>query len=101
MLIESLIKRVGGTHVQLGNDIYHFSNHIKDDPRHVCDVDDEDHIQTFLAIKEGYRIVKVPKKARPDPALAAQQIAADATKKEAEAKPAADPTAADAAAKAK
>lgn len=65
MLIESIIRRAKGTHVKLGDDIYHFFTHLKDDPRHVCQVEDEDHIQTFLAVKEGYRIAKVAKKAQP------------------------------------
>lgn len=65
MLIESIIQRAGGTRVPLGDDIYHFFTHIKNDTRHVCEVQDEDHIQTFLAIKEGYRLVKQPKKAQP------------------------------------
>lgn len=62
MLIESIIKRANGTHVKLGDDIYHFSTHIKGDPRHICEVNDDDHIQAFLAVKEGYRIAKLPKK---------------------------------------
>jgi hypothetical protein len=62
LLIESIINRAGGTFVKLGDDIYHFFTHIPGDNRHVCEVEDEDHIQTFLAIKEGYRLVKMPRK---------------------------------------
>ena len=67
MLIESIIQRAKGTYVPLGDDVYHFFTHIKGNPSHVCQVTDEDHIQTFLAIKEGYRIFKQPKKAEAEP----------------------------------
>lgn len=93
MLIESIIQRAGGTRVPLGDDIYHFFTHIKNDTRHVCEVQDEDHIQTFLAIKEGYRLVQQPKK----PKSAAEAAAMEA----ADPNGAADKSAADAAAKAK
>lgn len=58
MILESLIKRAEGSFVTIGKDVYHFFTHIKGDPRHLCEVTDEDHIQTFLAIKEGYKIAK-------------------------------------------
>lgn len=54
MLIESIIRRKGGTHVKLDNTVYHFAPS-KDEPRHLAMVDDADHIQTFLSIKDGYR----------------------------------------------
>lgn len=76
MLIESIINRDGGTFVKLGDDIYHFFTHIPGDNRHVCEVEDEDHIQTFLAIKEGYRLVKMPKKPKADAKPAEQPAAA-------------------------
>ncbi|WP_316159653.1 hypothetical protein [Bradyrhizobium sp. SZCCHNRI3042] len=58
MIIESLIKRAEGSFITIGKDIYHFFTHVKGDPRHLCEVTDEDHIQTLLAIKEGYKIAK-------------------------------------------
>ncbi|HRO00342.1 MAG TPA: hypothetical protein PLX43_02370 [Nitrobacter sp.] len=64
MIIESIIKRAAGTKVQLGDDLYHFFTHMKGSASHVCEVTDEDHIQTFLSIKEGYRIFKQPKPAK-------------------------------------
>lgn len=84
MLIECLIKRAEGTKVQLGDDVYHFFTHIKGKPEHVCEVEDEDHIQTFLAIKEGYRLVKQPKKAAVDTARveATADTATDAPEKD-------------------
>lgn len=53
MLIESLIQRANGTHVDLGGVVYHFSPR-KADGRHVAEVEDEDHVQRFLDIPEGY-----------------------------------------------
>lgn len=52
MLIQSKLKREGGTIVVLGDTEYHF----KDDGKgnHVCKVDDEAHIARFLSITEGY-----------------------------------------------
>lgn len=65
MLIESIIHRENGTRPTLGDTTYHFKPS-GNDPRHLAEVTDEDHIQTFLAIKEGYRIAKVaPKAAAP------------------------------------
>lgn len=63
MIIESIIRRAAGTKVKLGDDIYYFFTHMKGSASHVCEVTDEDHIQTFLSIKEGYRIFKQPKPA--------------------------------------
>jgi hypothetical protein len=100
MLIESLIKRPEGTFVTLGKDVYHFHNHIKGDPRHLCEVADEDHIQSFLAIKEGYKIAKPLKAAAPAAASSAPAktpAASGSTGKQAGAK-GADVTAATAAA---
>lgn len=82
MLIESIIRRPAAkTVVTLGKApnarTYTFAP-TKTDPRHVCDVTNEDDAQTFLAIKEGYRIPKaaasaaVPKPAA-KPALAVTQ----------------------------
>jgi len=55
MLIESIIKREGGTHVTLGENAYHFQP--REDGRHVADVQDDEDADTLLAITEGYRAV--------------------------------------------
>lgn len=57
MKIESIIKRASGTEVVLDRTRYVFLPIDKNDPQspHVCDVSDEDHVATFLRIKEGYR----------------------------------------------
>lgn len=59
MKIESILKRHGGTTVDLGHATYHFApesgNH--DDP-HVCDVEDEDDLAKLLAIPEGFRLAR-------------------------------------------
>lgn len=53
MIIECLLKRLGGSHVELGDKVYHFAPNDKE--HHVCAVEQEDHISTLLAIPEGYR----------------------------------------------
>lgn len=63
MLIESIIRRPKGTHVDLGDGVtYSF---LPDEAgRHVAEVDDDEHIAAFLRISEGYRLaraVKTPK----------------------------------------
>jgi hypothetical protein len=80
VIIESLIKREAGSFVTIGKDIYHFFTHIKGDPRHLCEVTDEDHIQTLLAIKEGYKIAKPLAKASAPLASAKQPQTAAASK---------------------
>lgn len=57
MLIESLIKREGGTEILMNDTIYHF----KDDGTgcHVCEVKDEKHSARFLEIPEGFAEVMV------------------------------------------
>lgn len=69
MLIECLIKRVGGTHVDLQGVHYHFRPALTGE--HVCEVQDENHVDLFLRIPEGYRIarknVKLAKGSAPDP----------------------------------
>lgn len=61
MLVESLIRRKKGTSITLGPAtaprIYNFVA-TAPDPRHLCDVTDEDDLGTLLAIKEGYRLAK-------------------------------------------
>ncbi|KFD27077.1 hypothetical protein [Sphingobium yanoikuyae] len=53
MLIESIIRRQGGSTVDLGSAKYHFRPDLEG--RHVAEVDDPAHIATLLAIKEGFR----------------------------------------------
>lgn len=54
MLIECILKRDGGTKVDLGDLTYHFAP--DSEGRHVALVADPDHIGRFLSISEGYRI---------------------------------------------
>lgn len=58
MWIESIIRRPAGTTVKLGDTTYRFVPYSSTDKRHLCDVENTDDAQTFLAIKEGYRIAK-------------------------------------------
>lgn len=57
MLIESIIRRNGGTKINLHGKIYHFQT-VGNDPRQVCEVSDPDDLQTMLSIKEGFRVAK-------------------------------------------
>jgi hypothetical protein len=52
MLIESIIKRKDGTKVEMGDEEYHF----KDDGKghHVAEVNNQEHIDRLLSIKEGF-----------------------------------------------
>ena len=58
MKIESLIKRSGGTFVDMEAPTkqYHFKPSDEDD-RHIANVDVEHHAKALLRIKEGYRAV--------------------------------------------
>ena len=58
MKIESLIKRSGGTFVDMEAPTkqYHFKPSEEDD-RHIANVDEEHHAKALLRIKEGYRAV--------------------------------------------
>ncbi len=58
MKIECILKRPGGTHAEIGGITYHFAPNA--DGAHVADVADNDHIQRFLGIPEGYRIYGTP-----------------------------------------
>jgi hypothetical protein len=56
MLIKSLLKREGGTVVDLEGVKYHFTPNINDD--HVCEVDDPAHIALLFAVdKDGFEEV--------------------------------------------
>jgi hypothetical protein len=53
MKIESIIRRVNGSTVILGDNKYSF---VADgDGRHVCEVENEAHVARLLSIKEGFR----------------------------------------------
>lgn len=54
MKIECKLKRNGGTKVDIGGIEYHFEP--LSDGAHVSEVENADHIDTFLAIGEGYRV---------------------------------------------
>lgn len=81
MLIRSKLIRPDGTHVVLGKGAdarkYHFKplDPKKPDVDHACEVESQEDIATFLAIKEGYEIhpteIKAKKPAAPAPAPAA------------------------------
>jgi len=54
MKIECILKREGGSVVDLGGIEYHFEPVA--DGAHVADVADEAHIDRFLSISEGYKL---------------------------------------------
>jgi len=54
MKIQCILKRKGGTRASIDGIEYHFKP--QEDGAHVADVQDNDHIQRFLSIPEGYRI---------------------------------------------
>lgn len=56
MKIESIIRRATGSTVVLGKTTYRF---LPDETkRHVCNVEDDDHIDRLLSIREGFRAVE-------------------------------------------
>lgn len=72
MRIESIIRRHGGTVVELDGVTYEFKPEERDGP-HVCDVTDEDHIRRFLAIPEGYRALDAADAVPPAEVVAPKQ----------------------------
>lgn len=64
MQIECVLKRDGGTQVTLGAARYHFQPQA--DGAHVATVDDDAHIERFLALPEGYRIYRGAKAKQAD-----------------------------------
>lgn len=54
MLVESVIRRTGGTRVRLHDVEYVFTPGA--DGRHLCEVENADHAQTLCAIPEGFRM---------------------------------------------
>lgn len=69
--IESKIKRPNGSKIDVGGVEYHFQPTNEKDPAspHVCEVTDEEHIATFLAIREGFKLAGAKEEA-PAPAAA-------------------------------
>jgi hypothetical protein len=55
MLIESKIKREGGSRITFGGAVYHFAPDASG--AHVCEVADEAAIARLLSIPEAYRLV--------------------------------------------
>ncbi|MBP0484670.1 hypothetical protein [Sagittula salina] len=112
MKIESIIQREHGTRVTLDTTAYHFMPERPNGP-HVAEVEDEDHVDTFLAIREGYRpatetVTAIPevaapvtpkqepepekaKEPEPEPAQAPEKEPEKAEEPEAEAEPAKEP----------
>lgn len=58
MKIECILKREGGSKVEIGGTEYHFAPQA--DGAHVAEVSNNGHIQRFLSIPEGYRIYGEP-----------------------------------------
>lgn len=56
MLIKCLLKRDGGSKIDLGEKEYHFAPNEQGD--HIAEVTNKDHIKTLLAIPEAYVEVK-------------------------------------------
>lgn len=53
MKIQCLLKREGGTKIELGGTEYHFK--LQEDGTHVAEVTEQSHINRLLSIKEAYR----------------------------------------------
>ncbi len=53
MKIECILKRQGGTVVDLGGKTYHFKP--QDDGAHVAEVADDEHVEKLLAVSEAYQ----------------------------------------------
>lgn len=70
MKIECVLHREGGSHIELGGIDYHFEPVA--DGAHVADVQDEAHIDRFLAIPESFKLYhgKAEPKGEPKPAAA-------------------------------
>lgn len=63
MLIQCLIKRIGGTRAEIDDKQYHFKpNELGD---HVCEVADNKHVQRFLKVDDAYTIYEAGGKAKP------------------------------------
>lgn len=58
MKIECILKREGGSKVEIGGTEYHFAPQA--DGAHVAEVSNNGHVQRFLSITDGYRIYGEP-----------------------------------------
>jgi hypothetical protein len=58
MKIECILKRKGGSHIEMPGKKYYFEP--QEDGRHIAEVEVDDHIERFLAIPEAYRIARAP-----------------------------------------
>jgi hypothetical protein len=58
MKVECILKREGGSIVEMPGKTYHFAP--DEHGRHVADVINEAHLQRFMQISEGYRLVRTP-----------------------------------------
>lgn len=81
ILIQSLIRRAGGSKIDVAGKTYHFAPIDASDPNsnHVCDVpaDDTEAVHTFRSIPEGFKILtSAPLPAAPKEPIG-QTIAAD------------------------
>lgn len=56
MKIECILRRTGGTHVELPGKTYHFQP--QEDGKHVADVTVEAHIERLISIPEAYRLLR-------------------------------------------
>ena len=72
MIIESLIKRKAGTTVEMDELKYHF-NATENEPRHLCEVNVNEHIARFLKVKEGFRVAEGTASVNSDPVIAPQE----------------------------
>lgn len=79
MKIESLLRRKGGTKVELDGVEYHFKPDA--DGREFADVTNPDHVGIFASIREGYRVAGAETKA-PEPAKPAAPAPAPETAKD-------------------
>lgn len=59
MNIECILRRKGGTVVEMPGKTYHFAP-TQDDERHIADVNIDAHVERFLSIREAYRIARTP-----------------------------------------
>lgn len=68
MIVESILKRAGGSVILMGKVNYHFKDDGQD--RHVAIVSDPDHFARFMGIPEGFRLVGVAEAETVIPAVA-------------------------------
>lgn len=67
MKILCKIIREGGTKVEFGKKVYHFKPEAPDGELHVCEVDDQGHIDRLLSITEAYVEFSRKDDAEPEP----------------------------------